>query len=385
MAIDTPTRPEGAKHVPKHSPSRRKKGFFRRFWWVFVLVPLLVVAALAGSLYVAYARIQLPDALPPIRTSYLYDRNGVFLTSLHGAVDRKIVGLNQISDNLEHAILATEDAGFYEHPGIDVRGIISAAWTDLVKRDTVVGASTITQQLVKNVYAGEYVQHPNGAREYIVPPRTIKEKVREALLAIKVEQELSKDQILAKYLNTVYFGHGAYGAEAAAQTYFDVGGVGAHRDAVGRARCRAARPEPVRPDQERVRQQVPPRLHARPVGEVRLHHDRRSQGHETEAMLRHPEEARKEQSRISSPRESEYFVEWTRSELFERYGSAQVYGGGLQIHTTLDLELQGMAELAVEGIFPTPATTPTQPWCRSTTRPARCSRWSVGAIGRSPS
>ena len=118
-------------------------------------------------------------------------------------------------------MLATEDAGFYEHPGIDVRGIVSAAWTDLVKRDTVVGASTITQQLVKNVYAGEYIEHPNGAQEYIVPPRSIKEKVREALLAIKVEQQLSKDQILAKYLNTVYFGHGAYGAEAAAQTYFD--------------------------------------------------------------------------------------------------------------------------------------------------------------------
>ena len=221
MSTTTPARPEGAKHVPKHAPSTRKKGFFRRFWWVFVLVPLLVVVVLFGSLYMAYARIELPQTLPPIRTSYLYDRNGVQLTSLHGAVDRKIVGLKLISDNLEHAVLATEDAGFYEHPGIDVKGIVSAAWTDLVKRDTVVGASTITQQLVKNVYAGEYIEHPNGVQEYIVPPRSIKEKIREALLAIKVEQQLSKDQILAKYLNTVYFGHGAYGAEAAAQTYFD--------------------------------------------------------------------------------------------------------------------------------------------------------------------
>ena len=180
-----------------------------------------MVVVLFGSLYMAYARIELPETLPPIRTSYLYDRNGVQLTSLHGAVDRKIVGLKLISENLQHAVLATEDAGFYEHPGIDVSGIVSAAWTDLVKRDTVVGRSTITQQLVKNVYAGEYIEHPNGVQEYVVPPRSIKEKIREALLAIKVEQELSKDQILAKYLNTVYFGHGAYGAEAAAQTYFD--------------------------------------------------------------------------------------------------------------------------------------------------------------------
>jgi penicillin-binding protein 1A len=220
VSTETPTRPGEAKHVPKHAPSTRKKGFFRRFWWVFLLVPLLVAVVLGGSLYMAYARIELPDTLPPIRTSTLFDRNGIELTSLHGEVDRKIVGLNNISDNLEHAVLATEDAGFYDHPGIDVRGIVTAAWTDLVKRDTVVGASTITQQLVKNVYAGEYIEHPDGTQEYIVPPRTIKEKIREALLAIKVEQELSKDQILAKYLNTVYFGHGAYGAEAAAQTYF---------------------------------------------------------------------------------------------------------------------------------------------------------------------
>ena len=77
VSTTTPTRPEGAKHVPKHAPSTRKKGFFRRFWWVFVLVPLLVVVGSVGSLYMAYARIQLPETLPPIRTSYLYDRNGV--------------------------------------------------------------------------------------------------------------------------------------------------------------------------------------------------------------------------------------------------------------------------------------------------------------------
>ena len=128
--------------------------------------------------------------------------------------------LGQISENLQHAVIATEDAGFYSHPGVDVKGIVTAAWTDLVKRDTVVGASTITQQLVKNVYAGQYIENADGSSEYVVPPRSIKEKIREALLSIKLETELGKDQILAKYLNTVYFGHGAYGAEAAAQTYF---------------------------------------------------------------------------------------------------------------------------------------------------------------------
>ncbi len=352
MAIDTPTRPEGAKHVPKHSPTRRRKGFFRRFWWVFVLVPVLLVAALAGSIYVAYARIQLPDTLPPIRTSYLYDRNGELLTSLHGAVDRKIVGLGQISENLQHAILATEDAGFYDHPGIDVRGIVSAAWTDLVKRDTVVGASTITQQLVKNVYAGEYVTHPDGSREYIVPPRTIKEKVREALLAIKVEQELSKDQILAKYLNTVYFGHGAYGAEAAAQTYF---GIPASELSVMQSAVLAAvlhAPslyDPIKSDfdnkfrRDYTLDQMAKYDYITPEAARRM---------KQEECCGIPQKQKDVESRISSRFGSEYFVEWARSRLFKKYGSAAVYGGGWQITTTLDLDLQELAEEVVDDHLP---------------------------------
>ena len=89
--------------------------------------------------------------------------------------------------------IAAEDKGFYEHPGIDPIGIARAAWTDLVAGGVVQGGSTITQQLVKNVYAGEYVEDPKtGEETYIVPPRNISQKVREALLAVKVEQEFSE-------------------------------------------------------------------------------------------------------------------------------------------------------------------------------------------------
>ena len=125
-------------------------------------------------------------------------------------------------ESLRDAVLAVEDHGFYDHPGIDPVGILRAAWTDLIKHETVQGGSTITQQLVKQVYAGSYVKQPDGTTEYVVPPRTIKEKIREALLAIKLEKTLSKDQILARYLNTIYLGHGAYGVQAAAQTYWGV-------------------------------------------------------------------------------------------------------------------------------------------------------------------
>ena len=122
---------------------------------------------------------------------------------------------------LRHAVIAVEDKGFYDHPGIDVD-------RDLPRR--------VDRPRLRRDRAGRLDAHPaareervrrpvrrgseTGVRDYAVPPRTLGQKVRESLLAIKVEREFTKDQILAKYLNTVYFGRGAYGVQAAAQTYF---------------------------------------------------------------------------------------------------------------------------------------------------------------------
>ena len=211
----------GSARSAKASTGPKKKSFLRRKWWLLLLLTPLVVMALAGiGLYVAYARITLPETLPPIQTTYLYDRNGHLLTTLHGAVDRTLVPLSQISPHMIDAVIATEDHDFYNHPGVDVGGILRAAYTDVVKRSTVQGASTLTEQLVKNVYAGSYSTDANGVQTYVLPQRSVPEKIREALLAVKLEQQLGKDQILETYLNTVYFGHGAYGVEAAARTYF---------------------------------------------------------------------------------------------------------------------------------------------------------------------
>src|SRR5262245_19165229 len=175
----------------------------------------------AVAFAIAYSRIELPGRLPPIRTTYIYDRDGELITTLHGAVDRTVVPLSSISQPMRDAVIATEDHDFYEHPGIDPVGILRAAWTNLRGTDNEVqGASTITQQVVKNIYAGEYILDPEtGLQEYILPERSVSQKAREVLLAMKLEQEFGKDKILALYLNTVYFGHGAYGVEAAAETY----------------------------------------------------------------------------------------------------------------------------------------------------------------------
>ncbi len=162
-------------YVPKHAPARAtkkstKKSFLRRRWWLLLLLTPVALAFLGSvALYVAYARIKLPDRLPPIQTTYLYDRNGAVLSTLHGAVDRTVIPFSRMSPNIRDAVIATEDHAFYSHPGVDVGGILRAAYTDLVKRQTVQGASTITEQLVKNIYAGTYSTDPQTGADRVRP------------------------------------------------------------------------------------------------------------------------------------------------------------------------------------------------------------------------
>jgi penicillin-binding protein 1A len=355
VSTDAPAKPSGDKHVPKHAPRKgsrpttAKKGWFRRYWWIFPVVPLVLIVGVLVSLFVAYQRVVLPEALPPIRSTFLYDRNGDIIASLHGSVDRTIVGLGKISPNLQHAVLATEDAGFYQHPGIDVKGIISAAWTDIVKRETVVGASTITQQLVKNVYAGQYVEQADGTTEYVVPPRTVKAKIREALLAIKLEHTYTKDQILAKYLNTVYFGHGAYGAEAAARTYF--GKPASELTVLEAATLSAVLHAPSLYD---------------PIDSPYDNKFRRDYSLDQMARYGYITQAEADrlkakaccgtipdaQAQIKAPHGSAYFVDYTRQYLIEKYGGAKVFGGGLRVTTSLDMDKQAAALDAVNAHLP---------------------------------
>ena len=218
------TSPARAPKVRKHAPSKKRKGFrawFRRWWWVFVVVPLVGIIGVLLMLFYVYSQLELPKTPPPLQTTYIYDRDGHQIATLHASVDRTIIPLSEMPEQFRNAVISVEDQDFYNHPGVDVAGIFRAAWTDLVKREIVQGGSTITQQLVKNVYAGQYIEDPKtGEQTYVVPPRTFGQKVRESLLAVKVEREFTKDQILANYLNTVYFGRGAYGVQAAAQTFF---------------------------------------------------------------------------------------------------------------------------------------------------------------------
>jgi membrane peptidoglycan carboxypeptidase len=335
---------------PSNKPRGGRKSFLRRWWWkIALLTPVVLGLLVFLGLYIAYARLTLPETLPPIQTTYVYDRNGHLLTKLHGVVNRTEVGLDQISPHMIEAVIATEDHDFYNHPGVDIAGIMRAAYTDLVKRDVVQGASTITEQLVKNVYAGTYSTDENGVQTYTPPERTVTEKVREALLAIKLEQELGKDQILDNYLNTVYFGHGAYGVQAAAETYF---GVPASKLTVLQSASLAGvlhAPElydPIdRPYDNKFRRDYAIDQMVK-YGYLRKKVGNRLKQHE--CCGTRPDQT----ERLVAPGQSEYFAEYVRKALFDRYGEGSVYSGGLQVTTTLDLNLQRAAEDAIATALP---------------------------------
>ncbi|WP_421535820.1 transglycosylase domain-containing protein [Priestia sp. D3YE.R1] len=175
---------------------------------------LLVLGILAGALllfaYISiflYAKIAGPPPLNVSQTAVFYSANGKVLDEVHNGQKRYWVSLNQISPYVKDATLAVEDKRFYEHHGFDMHRIAGAIVADIKAMGKVQGASTITQQYARNLF----LEHD----------KTWTRKLQEALYTIRLEMNYSKDQILEGYINTIYYGHGAYGIEAAARLYFD--------------------------------------------------------------------------------------------------------------------------------------------------------------------
>jgi penicillin-binding protein 1A len=208
LATKTAPRRTNRKHSAKSSPKRKKKrGFFRRFWWLWA-TPVVVAIATFSALGYVYSKLPLDLDIPEAQSTFLFDRDGAVLTTFDKGVDRRKVELKTVPDHLVQAVLAAEDERFFRHGGVSLLAIIRATIANVTGGEIEQGGSTITQQYVRNVF-------PEVGTE-----RTVTRKIKEVLLAIKLEQKLSKNDILERYLNTIYLGEGAYGVEAAAQTYF---------------------------------------------------------------------------------------------------------------------------------------------------------------------
>ncbi len=288
----------------------------------------LVVMTLALAIYLYNLSRTLPSlqddprALKTAQTSVVYASDGSVLAEWHGEEDRTIVSFADMPVHLRNAVVAVEDRRFWEHNGVDVEGIVRALRANTQAGEIRQGGSTITQQLVKMLFTeGE---------------RTFDRKVREALLAYELEARSDKQQVLEAYLNTVYFGNGAYGVESAARRYF-----GKRVSALDLAECATlaglirspSRFDPTNdPHAAKKRRDLVLGL-------------MREQGYITQDELI---EARRSDLKVASSHQAKvvapYFVEYVKKELVGILGPERVYAGGLRVHTTLDPELQALAE-----------------------------------------
>ncbi len=283
---------------------------------------------------VAYALVQVPEPndIAVAQSTRVFDRNGKLITTLHAEADRVDIGLELMPKHLRDAVIAAEDHDFYRHSGVSLPSMLRAAFTNVTGLGVRQGGSTITQQYVKNAYVGT--------------ERTLWRKVKEAIVAMKIERRRSKDEILESYLNTIYLGRGAYGVEAAAQTYFrkHASNLELRESALLAAIIKAPEAyDPVRdPERAKERRDFVLRSMAK-LGSI-------TDAQAAEAVAQ-PVKVR-DRSVVTAPSAvGAHFVEDVRRILVKQYGADRVYRGGLTVRTTLDLRLQRFAEDAVSTVL----------------------------------
>ena len=320
---------------PGRGDERDSDRWLRR-WVRRSLIGLGVATLLVGSgigVAALWALAILPRSLPPvtaletlqpIQGSKIYDDNDELLTELH--VERRIfVPLAQIPKSLKDAIIATEDRRFYSHWGIDPIGIARAVYQNYRRGRIVEGGSTITQQLTKVLF--------------LTPDKSLERKLKEAILAIELERRYSKDRILEMYLNQVYFGHGAYGVEAAARTYF---GKSVSELTVRESALLAGLP--------RAPSSYSPFEHADVAKRRREVVLRRMVEYGVLKEAEAPRLAKTDLGLIPPERRrttGQYFLEYVEQTLEAKYGADMVFKGGLRVYTTLNPTMQLTAEQAL--------------------------------------
>ena len=302
--------------------------------YVIVGIPGLSLSSLL-FLTAAYAFIDIPrpNDIATARSTIVQDRNGKLIARLHAEADRVDIPFEQMPQHLRQAVIAAEDRTFYTHSGVSIPSIIRAAFANVTGLGVHQGGSTITQQFVKNAYVGS--------------ERTIWRKVKEAIVSLKVERQLSKNEILEDYLNTIYLGRGAYGVEAAAQTYFrkHANNLELHESALLASMISAPETyDPVRdPEIAKTRRDGVLKTMAT-LGAI-------TEANAAEASAL-PVKVRQRAAVTNAPAAvGAHFVEDVRRILVNQYGADRVYRGGLVVKTTLNLTLQRHAEQAVAEVL----------------------------------
>jgi penicillin-binding protein 1A len=333
---------------------RRDRTQSRRFVFVTIIAVVLgILALLVAAAFTAAEAFRESCSLTSLRpvsigqNSFVYAANGTVLGAIPAEKNRQPVALDQMSPLLAEATVAIEDRRFYSHDGIDYEGIVRAAVKNLQSGEIVQGGSTLTQQLVRNLYIGNEVSWERKTKEACLALKLEEEglpKLWGALPAALPPAELKrwrKDKILETYLNQVYFGSHAYGAEAAAQTYFSkhAGDLKLVEAALIAGLPQApSLYDPFRRPDEAVRRRNEVLAAMRDSGHI----DQAAYTKAVAAPLKL--KAGQLYTRIREP----YFFSYVREQLIAKYGASTVRGGGLRIYTTISPRFQKFAERAIK-------------------------------------
>ncbi len=293
-------------------------------------------AAVAGGLVgLALSFRDLPDVrvlkgYVPVETTYIYDINGELIARLHGDVNREVVTLDRISPHLKRSVLAMEDAYFYTHKGIDPSGIGRAIVANFSAGGTVEGGSTLTQQLVKNLFLSN--------------ERSLNRKVAEAVLAMRVEQVFTKEQILEMYLNQVFWGKNTNGAETASQNYFGKSAADLTLAEAAMLAGTIQAPSVFNPVDNFAEAKKRQGLVLDRLAELNWATPAEIKAAKAQKIVIRKQGISYEASRVP------YVSQAVTAELEEKFGKDVVLQGGLRVQTTIDLKLQRIAEeVAAEG------------------------------------
>ncbi len=288
---------------------------FKKYFLILILLTSLIFSGCGVDI----STIDVPEA------SVVYDTNGRPIKGL-AEENRISIGFEEIPESFKAAIIAVEDKNFYSHHGVDIGGIMRALLLNVKAGKITAGGSTITQQTAKTLFLSN--------------ERTLTRKIKELFYALELERSYSKDEILTMYCNTIYFGHGAYGLEVAARTFFN---KNAQDLTVEEAALLAGLPNApslydpyINPDQAKERQGI---VLQRMVEEGYI-----SKADKDTIFSRELSYQQADYVLGEAP----YFIAMVRDYLSEKYGERMVYQGGMKIYTTLDLDMQKAANKAYQ-------------------------------------
>ncbi|MEA2097713.1 MAG: PBP1A family penicillin-binding protein [Patescibacteria group bacterium] len=314
---------------------KKKKGLKKGLRTVFKLGLFLFAVGLVGLVGVfVYFSKDIPDPNKIIdrrvaESTKIYDRTGEHLLyEIHGEERRTNIKLDQVSQHLINATIATEDQDFYKHYGVDFRGIARAIYKDIISGEKLQGGSTITQQLIKN--------------SILTSERTFTRKIKEIILAIETEQKFSKDEIMEMYLNQIPYGSNAYGIEAAAQTFFE---KSAKDLDISEAALLAGLPKA-------TTYYSPYGAHPEAL-ELRyksIINQMRDEGYISEEKAKEAKkiEILKKIKPFTEDIKAPHFVMYVRQQLVDEFGEEKIKKEGLKVYTTLNYDMQLIAEDAVK-------------------------------------